>query len=268
MCPFFTYLYMGHNFIFTLKNHLLTLLPCSIISFYNTSHCTWEHLRMTLMTGTHKPCLRVNKCGVTREWGSCIHKYCFLPDLRHTVLLFWWLFLFLTYLKNRNNNSTLLRNVVNICKIFAGPGTEKHLRSMRYSHNCSLFFYISHMKIWFHILPPMIQPRKLLLLFWLSHLTLNTSTKISIFKKISKKNFIGVSVIYNVYSTLIQLYTHICISIWECMCVYIYTSFLGGSVVKNPPANITDTGDAGLIPKSGRSPGGGNGSSNVAWKIP
>ena len=29
-------------------------------------------------------------------------------------------------------------------------------------------------------------------------------------------------------------------------------------MVKNPPAN---TGDAGLIPRSGRSPGGGNGSS-------
>ena len=31
----------------------------------------------------------------------------------------------------------------------------------------------------------------------------------------------------------------------------------GGSVVKNSPANA---GDAGLIPESGRSPGGGNGS--------
>ena len=32
--------------------------------------------------------------------------------------------------------------------------------------------------------------------------------------------------------------------------------FPGGSVVKNPPANA---GDVGLIPGSGRSPGGGNG---------
>ena len=33
----------------------------------------------------------------------------------------------------------------------------------------------------------------------------------------------------------------------------------GGSVVKNPPANAGgDTGDMGLIPGSGRSPGGGN----------
>ena len=32
-----------------------------------------------------------------------------------------------------------------------------------------------------------------------------------------------------------------------------------GSVVKNPPVNAADTGDMGLIPGSGRSPGGGNG---------
>ena len=35
--------------------------------------------------------------------------------------------------------------------------------------------------------------------------------------------------------------------------------FPGGSVVKNLPANAGDTRDAGLIPGSGRSPGGGNG---------
>ena len=29
--------------------------------------------------------------------------------------------------------------------------------------------------------------------------------------------------------------------------------------LKNPPASAGDTGDAGLIPGSGRSPGGGNG---------
>ena len=34
------------------------------------------------------------------------------------------------------------------------------------------------------------------------------------------------------------------------------SGFLGGSVVKNLPAN---TGDAGSVPGSGRSPGGGNG---------
>ena len=32
-----------------------------------------------------------------------------------------------------------------------------------------------------------------------------------------------------------------------------------GSVVKNPPANVGDSGDMGSIPGSGRSPGGGNG---------
>ena len=30
-------------------------------------------------------------------------------------------------------------------------------------------------------------------------------------------------------------------------------------MVKNPPANAGDTGDAGSIPGSGRAPGGGNG---------
>ena len=34
--------------------------------------------------------------------------------------------------------------------------------------------------------------------------------------------------------------------------------FPGGSVVKNPPANAADAGKWGLIPVSGRSPGGGN----------
>ena len=33
----------------------------------------------------------------------------------------------------------------------------------------------------------------------------------------------------------------------------------GGAVVKNLPANAGDTGDSGLIPGSGRSPGGGHG---------
>ena len=34
--------------------------------------------------------------------------------------------------------------------------------------------------------------------------------------------------------------------------------FPGGTVVKNPPANLGDTIEAGLIPGSGRSPGVGN----------
>ena len=33
----------------------------------------------------------------------------------------------------------------------------------------------------------------------------------------------------------------------------------GGAVVKNPPANAGDKRDAGSIPESGRSPGGGHG---------
>ena len=34
---------------------------------------------------------------------------------------------------------------------------------------------------------------------------------------------------------------------------------LGGSVIKNPPANVEATGDMGSILGWGRSPGGGNG---------
>ena len=36
-------------------------------------------------------------------------------------------------------------------------------------------------------------------------------------------------------------------------------NFPGGSVVKNLPANAGHAGDAGSIPRSGRSPGGGSG---------
>ena len=41
-------------------------------------------------------------------------------------------------------------------------------------------------------------------------------------------------------------------------------------VVKNPPANARDTGDAGLIPGLGRSPeeGMATHSSTLAWRIP
>ena len=41
-------------------------------------------------------------------------------------------------------------------------------------------------------------------------------------------------------------------------------------LVKNAPENAEDTGDMGLIPGLGRSPGVGNGnqSSILAWKIP
>ena len=46
--------------------------------------------------------------------------------------------------------------------------------------------------------------------------------------------------------------------------------FPGGTAVKKRPANAGDAGDMGLIPGSGRSPGGGHGSppSVLAWRIP
>jgi len=41
-------------------------------------------------------------------------------------------------------------------------------------------------------------------------------------------------------------------------------------LVKNPPAIAGDVGEAGLIPRSGRSPGGGHAthSSILAWRLP
>ena len=40
-------------------------------------------------------------------------------------------------------------------------------------------------------------------------------------------------------------------------------------MVKSPPANSGDIRDVGLIPRSGRSPGGGHGNSSIlAWRIP
>ena len=46
-----------------------------------------------------------------------------------------------------------------------------------------------------------------------------------------------------------------------------YIGFPGGSAVKNLPANASDSG---LVPGSGRSPGGGNGNhcSILAWRVP
>ena len=41
--------------------------------------------------------------------------------------------------------------------------------------------------------------------------------------------------------------------------MYRYIYFPGGSEVKNLPADVGDSRDAGLIPGLGRSPGGGNG---------
>ena len=50
-----------------------------------------------------------------------------------------------------------------------------------------------------------------------------------------------------------------CIGNMNCLKSSIKQVFPGGSVVKNPPANAGDIGDAGLIPGSERSPGSGNG---------
>ena len=41
--------------------------------------------------------------------------------------------------------------------------------------------------------------------------------------------------------------------------LYVFLDFPGSSVVKNPPADAGATGDTGLIPGLGRSPGGGKG---------
>ena len=51
--------------------------------------------------------------------------------------------------------------------------------------------------------------------------------------------------------------------IWE-------MNFSGGSVVKKLPGKAGDTGDGGLIPGSGRSPGGENGNpvQYSCWEIP
>ena len=48
------------------------------------------------------------------------------------------------------------------------------------------------------------------------------------------------------------------------------TGFPGGSVVKNPPANVGASGDVSSVLESERSPGGGNGNplQYSAWEIP
>ena len=50
-----------------------------------------------------------------------------------------------------------------------------------------------------------------------------------------------------------QMYRH------NLVCLALLPGFLGGSGVKNPPANAGDLGDPGSTPGSGRSPGEGNG---------
>ena len=52
--------------------------------------------------------------------------------------------------------------------------------------------------------------------------------------------------------------------------VHLFSLLPAGAVVENPPANVEDTGDMGLIPGSRRFPGRGNAtcSSTLAWRIP
>ena len=46
---------------------------------------------------------------------------------------------------------------------------------------------------------------------------------------------------------------------WNLSCLRHHCNNIGGTVVKNPPVNTGDAGVLGLIPGSGRSPGGENG---------
>ena len=57
-------------------------------------------------------------------------------------------------------------------------------------------------------------------------------------------------------------YTYVCMCVYMCVYIYIQKGIPGGSVVKNPPANAEDTGDAGdtgSIPGSERCCGESNG---------
>ena len=49
-----------------------------------------------------------------------------------------------------------------------------------------------------------------------------------------------------------------CICVFTYVCAYIWASQVA-LVVKNPPANSGDVRDVGLVPGSGRTPGGGHG---------
>ena len=62
--------------------------------------------------------------------------------------------------------------------------------------------------------------------------------------------------IFEIFSD--ALHRQLGVSSCFCSLLFWYLGSPGGSVVKNSPASAGDTGDAGLIPLSGRSPGGGN----------
>ena len=63
------------------------------------------------------------------------------------------------------------------------------------------------------------------------------------------------------YKSHMNTYIHIGLAknSFRFFCKILCMGFPSGAVVKNPPANAGDTGDAGSIPGSGRAPGGGNG---------
>ena len=64
------------------------------------------------------------------------------------------------------------------------------------------------------------------------------------------------------------IYLPICLSIHPLIYLSMYLFILSSSGVKNPPVNARDTKDAGSIPGSGRSPGGGNDNPlQLAWRI-
>ena len=53
------------------------------------------------------------------------------------------------------------------------------------------------------------------------------------------------------------LYIYVSFAVLHIIFIQIFELFVGGSVVKNPPANAGDTRNAGLIPGLGRLPGVG-----------
>ena len=57
---------------------------------------------------------------------------------------------------------------------------------------------------------------------------------------------------------MITLYVSLFLLEYHCFAMFCWTSQVA-LVVKNPPANAGDIRDAGSIPQSGKSPGGGHG---------
>ena len=71
--------------------------------------------------------------------------------------------------------------------------------------------------------------------------------------------FLNTYLIYGVVSGVQQRDSYIHMSMCVCVCVCVCMGSQVVLVVKNPPAHAGNVRDAGLIPGSGRSPGGGNG---------